>query len=77
MGTSQADSLTWRKQTMDNDFLTSEIDKTLDLIFAEDPGQLLMNVKTHLEKENIHPTSLNIVKECNKFCAVVTGEINK
>ena len=60
---------------MDNDFLSTEIDKTLDLIFAEDPGKLLMNVKTHLEKENIHPTSLKIVKECNNFCAVVVGEV--
>ena len=62
---------------MDKDFLSADIDKTLDLIFAKDPGELLMNVKTHLEKEHIHPVSLNIVKECNNFCAVVTGEVIK
>ena len=60
---------------MDNDFLSTELDKTLDLIFAKDPGELLMNVKTHLEKEHIYPTALNIVKECNNFCAVVVGEV--
>ena len=60
---------------MDKDFLSADIDKTLDLIFAKDPGELLMNVKIHLEKEHIHPVSLNIVKECNNFCAVVAGEV--
>ena len=60
---------------MDNDFLSTELDKTVDLIFAEDPGKLLINIRTHLENENIHPTSLNIVTECNTFCAVVVGEV--
>ena len=60
---------------MDNDFLSADIDKTLDLIFAADPSELLINIRTHLENENIHPTSLNIVRECNNFCAVVVGEV--
>lgn len=59
---------------MDKDL---ELDRTLDLIFAKDPGNLLMNIKAHIENENIHPLSLNIVKECNNFCAVVVGEVNK
>ncbi len=60
---------------MNNDFLNTELDKTLDLIFAEDPSKLLMNVRTHIENENIHPISLKIVKEHNNFCAVVVGEV--
>jgi hypothetical protein len=62
---------------MENEFLSREINKKLDLIFAEDPGKLLMNIRTHIEKENIRPTSLNIVREHNNFCAVITGEVNK
>ena len=62
---------------MDNDFLNTGLDKTLDLIFGEDPGKLLMNVKTHLEKEHLHPVSLKIVKEHNNFCAVVVGEVDR
>ena len=58
---------------MENNFLTT-VDKTLDLIFAEDPSKLLVNIKTHIEKENIHPVSLKIVKEHNNFCALVVGE---
>ena len=62
---------------MEKEFLTSEIDKTLDLIFAEDPSSLLMNIKTHLEKEHLHPVSLKIIKEHNNFCAVLVGEVAK
>ncbi len=62
---------------MDNDFLSKEIDKTLDLIFGEDPGKLLMNIRTHLEKEHLHPVSLKIIKEHNNFCAVLVGEVAK
>ena len=62
---------------MDNDFLSTKFDKTLDLIFAKDPGKLLMDVRTHIENENIHPLSLKIVKEHNNFCAVVVGEVNR
>ncbi len=58
---------------MNND-LSKELDKTLDLIFGEDPGKLLRNIRTHLENEHLHPVSLNIVKEHNNFCAVVVGE---
>ena len=62
---------------MDNDFLSTKTDKKLDLIFAEDPGKLLMNIKTHLENENMHPVSLKIVKEHNNFCALIIGEVNR
>lgn len=62
---------------MENDFLSTKSDKKLDLIFAEDPSKLLMNIKTHLESENMHPVSLKIVKEYNNFCALVIGEVNK
>ena len=60
---------------MDKDFLNTELDKTLDLIFAEDPSKLLMNVRTHIANENICPVSLKIVKEYNNFCAVLVGEV--
>ena len=62
---------------MENDFLSTKPDKKLDLIFAEDPGKLLMNIKTHLENENMHPISLKIVKEHNNFCALVVGEVSR
>lgn len=62
---------------MENDFLSTKSDKKLDLIFAEDPGKLLINIKTHLESENMHPVSLKIVKEYNNFCALVIGEVNR
>lgn len=58
---------------MKDDFLHTKLDKKLDLVFAEDPGKLLMNIKTHLENENMHPVSLKIIKEHNNFCAVITG----
>ena len=74
MGTFYVGPLTWRQKNMEKEFLTSEIDKTLDLIFGEDPGKLLMNIRTHLEKEHLHPVSLKIVKEHNNFCAIVVGE---
>lgn len=62
---------------MENDFLTTGTNKKLDLVFAEDPSKLLMNIRTHLENENIRPTSLKIVKEYNNFCAVIVGEVHK
>lgn len=60
---------------MEKDFISSELDKKLDLIFAENPAKLLVNVRQHLQKQNMHPVSLNIVKEHNSFCAVVVGEV--
>ena len=48
--------------------------KQLDLIIGPTPGDLLSNVKSHLEKENLKPISMNVVKECNSFCAVLTSE---
>ena len=45
----------------------------VDLIFAKEPDELLINIRSHLEKENLSPASLNIVKECNNFCAIVVG----
>ena len=61
---------------MGKNFPSAELDKTLDLIFGEDPGKLLINIKTHIAKENIHPVSLKIVKELNNFCALLIGEID-
>lgn len=58
---------------IDYDFF-KKTDRRIDLIFAEDPQKLLANVKKHLEKENMQPLSLNIVKEHNNFCALVVGE---
>ncbi len=46
----------------------------LDLITAETPGELLSNVKSHLEKEKLKPVSMNVVKEHNSFCALVVSE---
>ncbi len=60
---------------MDSDFLTKGLHKKLDLIFAEDPSKLLLNIKTHLENENMHPISLKIIKEHNSFCALIVGEV--
>ncbi len=62
---------------MGNKFLSKEINKTLDLIFAEDPGKLLTNIRTHIEKEHLYPVSLKIIKEHNNFCAIVIGEITQ
>ena len=62
---------------MESDFISTELSKKLDFIFAEDPCTLLLNIRTHLENENMHPTSLKIVKEHNSFCAVIVGEMNK
>ena len=50
------------------------MEEKVDLVFAKEPDQLLINVKSHLEKENLSPVSLNIVKECNNFCAIVVGK---
>lgn len=50
------------------------MDKKLDLIFSEDPGKLLLDVRSHLEKEKREPLSLNVVKECNNFCALVVSK---
>lgn len=50
------------------------LEKNLDLIFARTPGELLDNVKSYLEKRNLKAVSMNVVKECNNFCAVVTSE---
>lgn len=54
--------------------MDKKTDKKIDLIFSEDPGKLLIDVKSHLEKENLHPISLNVVKEHNNFCAIVTSK---
>ena len=51
------------------------MDKKIDLVFAEDPKDLLENVRSHLEKEHLKPISMNIVKEHNNFCALIVGEI--
>ena len=51
-----------------------KVNKQIDLIFASNPGDLLINVRSHLEKEKLEPLSLNIIKECNNFCALVVGE---
>ena len=53
------------------------MDKKIDLVFAEDPKDLLENVRSHLEKEHLKPVSMNIVKEHNNFCALIVGEIIK
>ena len=50
------------------------MDKKLDLIFSEDPGKLLLDVRSHLEKEKREPLSLNVVKEHNNFCALVVSK---
>lgn len=50
------------------------VNKKIDLIFAENPEDLLINVRSHLKKENLDPLSLNIIKEHNSFCALVVGE---
>lgn len=60
---------------MEKDFISSELDKKLDLIFAEDSAKLLKNVREHLQRQNMQPVSLNIVREHNSFCAVVVGEV--
>ena len=52
------------------------MDKTINLIFSREPGELLNNVKRYLGRENLKPVSLNIVREYNNFCALVTGEKN-
>lgn len=54
--------------------MQNSLDNKLDLVFARTPGELLDNVKNYLERENLKPISMNVVKECNNFCAVVTGE---
>ncbi len=53
------------------------MDKKIELIFAEDPKDLLENVRTHLDKEHLKPISMDIFKECNNFCALVVGESKK
>lgn len=58
------------RQIMEN----TKSNTKLDLIFAEDPGKLLLNVRNYLENEKLKPVSLNIVKECNNFCALIVGE---
>ena len=58
---------------MSNDFL-SKTNKKVDLVFAEDPEKLLINIRSQLEKESRDPVSLNIVKEHNSFCALVVSE---
>ena len=58
---------------MTNDIF-KKANKKLDLIFAESPEKLLINIKTHLEKESLQPVSLDIIREHNKFCAVIVGE---
>lgn len=50
------------------------VSKQIDLIFAQSPEDLLINVRSHLEKEKLEPLSLNIIKEFNNFCALVVGE---
>ncbi len=62
---------------MEEDFISKSINKKLDLIFAENPAKLLMNIRTHLEDQNMQPVSLNIVREHNSFCAVIVGEVNQ
>ena len=54
--------------------MQSTVDKNLDLVFARTPGELLDNVKNYLEKRNLKPVSMNVIKECNNFCAVLTSE---
>jgi hypothetical protein len=54
--------------------MQSSLDNKLNLVFARTPGELLDNVKNYLERENVKAVSMNVVKECNNFCAVVTSE---
>lgn len=54
-----------------------EMDKTLDILFAKNPEDLLITVRSHLDKKNLNPVKLNIIKELNNFCAVVVGESRK
>lgn len=58
----------------DDSFLSMQ---RLELIFSENPSNLLVDVRSHLEKENLKPVSMNILKEHNNFCAVVVGEPRK
>lgn len=58
---------------MNNSFF-QKTDTKLDLVFAKDAGELLVNVRSHLEKQDLSPVSLNIIREHNNFCAVVTGK---
>jgi len=53
------------------------MNEKIDLIFSDDPGKLLIDVRTHLQKENLNPVSLNIIKECNNFCALVVSKQNE
>jgi hypothetical protein len=46
----------------------------LDLVFGEDAKSLLVNVRSHLEKERLEPISLNITREHNNFCAIIIGK---
>jgi|GEM_PF-3596384 len=54
--------------------MQNSLDNKLNLVFARTPGELLDNVKNYLERENLKAVSMNVVKECNNFCAVVTSE---
>ena len=54
--------------------MNTNLEKNLDMVFARTPGELLDNVKSYLEKRNLKPISMNVIKECNSFCAVVTSE---
>ena len=46
----------------------------VNFIFAEDPAELLINIRSHLKKENLDPVSLSIAKDHNNFCAKVIGK---
>lgn len=54
-----------------------EFDNELDFIFAKEPSELLMNVRSHLKKENLEPVSMNVIREHNNFCAIVIGKQKK
>ena len=58
---------------MGSNFL-NKADKKIDLIFASDPKSLLERVRSYLERGSLRPLSMNIVRECNSFCALVVTE---